>query len=243
MATPTKPSFEESAQEVIAIIETRRSSWTYLSLMEWSDVSAILRERIWRKWHLYEPAKAKNLEHWVNTVITHALLNLRRDNLLRYARPCIGGGKTNGKSCAYNLGGDSCGFTKGGKQCAECPLYAEWQQTREAQLNLKSNVALEHHAQEVSNIQGDFNDIEAIKDQLDARMKEELTQWEWKVYTLLYVQHLTPTMASVKLEELVKTWKRAPREEEQFSYQAVLQKGRWFKELMHDVLRREGHIS
>ncbi len=234
------PSFESRAQEVISIIESRRSSWTYLSLMEWNDVSAILRERVWRKWHLYDPSKP--LENWVNTLISRALMNLRRDLVLRLSRPCIGGWNAKGKTCVHNLGGDSCEITSSHKQCAQCPIYADWQKAREHQLNIKSTVALEHHAQEVSNMPGHFIDAEAIKQELDSKMKAELTSWEWRIYRLVYVENLSPTAASARLESMVKTWKRAPRADEQTTYQAVLQKTRWLKEMMLTILRREGHL-
>lgn len=239
----TKPTFEECSTEILTIIGRRRSSWTYLSLMEWQDVNALLLERIWKKWHTYDPAKAKTLEHWVNRLITNALLNLRRDLYLRLAKPCIGGGKSNGKSCVFNLGGDSCSHTKSKKQCSECPLYAEWEKTREPQFKIKSNVSLEHHAQEVSNIQGDFSDINEIKERLDEAMKKELTPWEWHTYKAIYIEHLSPTQTSERLQAIVKTWKRTPRPEEQTAYQAVLQNKHRFEMMMKDVLRRAGHIN
>jgi len=239
------PTFEESYPEIDIIVGRRKSSWAYISVMDWKEVRAHLIERIWAKWELYDPAKAQSLEHWANRVITNALLNLRRDCLLRHARPCIGGGKAGGKHCSYNSGGESCEapWVKSKKQCSECSLYAEWQRTRESQFNIKSNVALEHHAQEVSNIQGDFSDIDDIKKQLDAAMKKELTPWEWHIYRAIFIEHLTPTETSEQLQALVKTWKRAPRAEETAGYQGVLQIKREIEKMMKLWLSREGHIG
>jgi hypothetical protein len=236
-----KPAFEHAYPEIKRIVETRRGSWTYTSLMEWTDVSAIIVERAWRKWDTFEPAKGP-LENWLNRLISHALINLRRDLLLRWSRPCIGGWNARGKTCFHNLGGETCAITKSHKQCAECPIYADWQKAREHQLHIKSTVALEHHAQEAHNIQGDFTDAAEIKDKLDAAMKEELTPGEWRVWYCLYVKHMKPSEASTHLEALVKTWKRLPRPDEIYGYQSILQTSRRLKEIAMEWLRREDHI-
>ncbi len=236
-----RTTFDIAYPEIATIVASRRSSWTYLSVMEWSDVSAQLIERIWMKWDKYDPAEP--LENWTNTLISNALFNLRRDLVLRYARPCIGGGKAGGIHCVYNKNNDSCTATPSGKQCSECPLFADWQRNRQHKHNLKSSIALEHHAQEVSNIQGDFSDIDAIKGALDKQMKKELTQWEYRIYKMLYMQHLTPAQTSERLEAYSKTKKRALKSDEQFSYQAILRQKRWLKDMMKEVLRRNGHIE
>ena len=239
-ATSAKPSFEESYAEINKIVQSRRSAWTYVSLMEWNDVSAILIERVWKKWDTFNPLRGP-LENWVNTLISRALMNLRRDLLLRWSRPCVGGWNAKGKTCVHNLGGDSCEITKSHKQCAECPIYADWKVVREHQLNIKSTVALDNHAQEVSNKPEDFCDVEAIKELVDQQMKANLTMWEYRLYDALYIRHLSPGETGLELQAVVKTWKRLPREDEQWGYQFVLTKQRWFKELMFEVLKREGY--
>lgn len=234
-APPTldRPTFEQSYPEVARIVQSRRGAWTYLSLMEWSDVSAILVEHIWKKWGQYDPTKGP-LENWANTLITGQLFNLRRNLLLRYSRPCL-------KGCVHNIDNTGCEVTPSRTQCDECPLYAEWARTRQHQLHIKSTVALDNHAQEVHSRQEDFCDIEGIKRTIDEQMRANLTRWEYRLYVLLYVRHLKPAEAGAQLEALVKTWKRAPREDEVFTYQFILAKQRWFKELMFDVLKREGY--
>lgn len=243
-----KPTFEEAYDEINQIIQRRKSSWTYVSIMPWEDVSQILLIRVYNKWHTYEPAKTTKtgkpvkMEKWVNTLISNAIKNLKRDLLLRTSRPCIGGGKTNGVPCAFNMGGDSCLFTPSKTQCAECPTYAKWQKEREAQHKARSQVALENHSQEVSNIQGDFIDTNIIKCQVDAIMVKQLSQWEAKVYRLLFVKHMTPTQVSEELALSAKNRKRPLRPEEKTNYQAVLAMQREFKGMMMEILRREGHL-
>ena len=238
-----KPTFEESYAEIANIVASRRKDWTYLSIMPWEDVSQILLVRIFNKGELYEPSKAPKLEHWVNRVITHALLNLRRDCLLRYSRPCIGGGKANGQMCSYNQGGESCGYTKSGTQCDECPVYAEWAKKRQHLLHLKSNVALENHAQEVSNMQGDFCDAGRIKEQLDAAILKELTRWEGRIYRAPFQRHMTPSEVVDWLQEEAAKRKRPLGPNEPSSYGTILIYRREFEGMMREWLYREGHIS
>lgn len=238
-----KPTFEEAYPEIAQIVARRRRDWTYLSILPFEDVSQTLLLRIYTKWHLYDPAKAPKMEHWVNTVITNALLNLKRDDGgQRWARPCVGGGKTNGKSCTFNQGGDSCSYTPSGVQCAECPLYAEWTKKREHVLHIKSNVSLENHTQEVSNQQDDFSDIDDIKNQLDKAMLKELSRWEGRIYKALFQKHLTPTETSIWLLKEAEKRKRPLGPHEPTSYSAVLTLQREFKGMMKEWLRREGHL-
>lgn len=238
-----KPTFEEAYPEIAIIVAKRRGDWTYVSIIPWQDISQDLLLHINKKWHLYNPAKAPKLEHWVNTVISNALLNYRRDKgNQRWTRPCVGGGKSNGKSCVYNQGGDSCAYTSSGIQCSQCPLYAEWEKRRQHLFHLKSNVALENHAQEVSNMQGDFSDIEGVKNSLDAAMVKELTRWEGKIYRALFQKHLTPNETCEWLLKEASKRKRPLGPNEPTSYSAVLTMQREFKGMMKEWLRREGHI-
>lgn len=236
------PSFESCYTDITKIVAKRRSSWSLHTYMEWEDVASHLTLRIWNKWSLYDPTKAKSLEHWANRVITHALFNLRRDLLYRHARPCIGGGKAGGRPCTYNQGGDSCSFTKSKKQCVECPLYADWQKSKAVEHNIRASVALENHTQEVSNIQCDFMDIDGIKQRLDEQMKTQLTRWEWRIYAWLFIDHLSPILVSERLQEVVKTRKRPLGQDELIGYQSVLSQRKRFEAMMRDYLSRMGHI-
>lgn len=236
-----KPTFEASLPEINRILQSRRSAWTYTSVSPWEDVSQEILKRLIEKWDKFDPNKGP-LENWLNRFISNAIQNEKRDRGgNRWQRPCVGGGRSNGRSCTFNTGGDTCSYTKSGKQCTECPLYAEWAKSRQHQFNIKSTVALENHAQEVSNTQGDFFDVAAVEQEMHRQMKENLTQWEYRLYHCLYIQHLSASETGTVLEAVVKQWKRAPREEEQFSYQFILSKQRWFKELMYDCLKREGY--
>ena len=237
-----KPTFEEAYPEIETIVSKRRGEWTYLSIMPWEDVRQDITLRILEKWHLYDPNKALKMEHWVNTLISNALINLKRDTFGRFSKPCCGGGKANGKTCVFNQGGDSCGYTKSGLQCDECPLYAEWVTKRQHIFNIKSSVSLEHHAQEVSNMQGDFSNIDDIKNQLDIAMLGELSRWEGKIYRALFQKHFTPIQTCEWLFKEASKRKRPLGSHEPTSYTAILTLQREFKGMMKEWLKREGHI-
>lgn len=237
-----KPTYEEAYPEIESIVSKRRASWTYLSLMEWSDVKQELLMRAYTEWHRFNP-EVGPLQNWLNTLITNRLFNLRRDLLLRTARPCIGGGKTNGKSCVYNTGNDSCSLTPSKTQCAECPVFAKWEREKKAQHHVKNQVSLENHAQEVHSKPDDSADIEGVREWLHTAMLGELSRWEGRVYRLVIIQEIAPSEVAEILTREVARRKRPPSAVEQYSYTAILGYRRMFRGMMRTFLLREGHIG
>ena len=175
-------SFEERLPEIETIVDKRKNKW-YLSTIPWEDVRQILIIKIFNKYHTYKEERAL-FEHWANRVITNQIKNLLRNNLYKYSRPCIQGG-----GCIYNMGDDNCSYTKSGKQCAECPLYARWQDRKENQYNIQQSLPLENHIQEINNIQTDFVEIERAKSIIDQKMKDFLKPHEYNIYSLIYIHH------------------------------------------------------
>ena len=238
--TPPIPTFEEQLPFIEKQIDNRRKKWT-LTTLDWEDCRQLILIRVWQKYSQFNPAKGspsvsieKRFEHWLNRLISHALTNILRDSYLRYSRPCIRDG-----GCVYNLGTGHCGFTSSGTQCAECPLYAEWQNKKEAEYNIKSSLALEHHSQEVSSIQSDFMDIEGKKKIIDQKMRKELGMWEWQIYKQLYILYRTPLEATKELEKIAATWKRPLKPTDPTDYQAILKLSKMMREMMIDIIKRE----
>lgn len=240
--TVGKPSFEQAYPEVARIVQSRRNAWTYLSMMPWEDVSQELLIRAYSKWEQFDPAKGP-LENWLNTLITHALHNLRRDLLLRTSRPCIGGGKANGKMCEFNRGGDSCAYTPSRTQCAECPVYAKWEKSKQYQHNVKSQVSLENHIQEVHNMPDDSVDTETVRHWVHREILRELSRWEGRIFRLTIIQELPPTRVVEILSREVAKRKRPLKSDEQYNYSAILQYKRMFKGMMRVALLRGGYIG
>ena len=175
--------FEDRLEVIQAEINRRRPKWQ-LSTMDFEDASQIILLRVFVKYHLYNPEKGE-FTHWLNRLITSAIKNIWRDNLTKFSRPCI-------LQCRFNLGNNSCGYTPSGKQCEECPLYRKWKERKEDHFNVKQNLPLENHAQEVNNIQQDSIDIQGAKDKIDIAMKRKLKPFEWNLYSLLYIENKSP---------------------------------------------------
>lgn len=178
----TKIPFEERIPVIQNEIAKRRKKWN-LSTLAWEDASQIIIIRVFKKYHLFDPERGE-FTHWLNRLISSAIKNIFRDNLTLYSRPCILG-------CVYNLGDEHCGFTNSGKQCSECPLYLKWSKKKRAHFNVAQSLPLVNHEQEVNNIQSDFFNIENAKIVLDAKLKIKLNNYEWQVYDMLYIKHLS----------------------------------------------------
>jgi DNA-directed RNA polymerase specialized sigma subunit len=102
-----KPIFEEMIPSIMVEINKRKSNWT-LSSLAFEDVSQMLLIRIFNKYKTFNPEKGE-FTHWVNRLISNTIINILRDNLQKFARPCVQG-------CQFNLGDSYCGFTRSGKQ-------------------------------------------------------------------------------------------------------------------------------
>lgn len=176
-----KLTFEESIETIDKEIAKRKGKWnlTAISWMDFDDVSQILRIHIYKKWHLYDPAKP--LAPWLNKIISNQIKNLIRNNYGNYCRPCL--------KCAAAEGGDLCNIY--GKQDTTCPLYANWEKTKKSAHDIKMPVPFEHHNREIFEIQNDQKDITHSVVSLHKNMKEILKPLEWKVYKCLYIQNMT----------------------------------------------------
>jgi hypothetical protein len=234
--------FQRALPQIQLIVARRRPSWTLLSYMDWEDVAQQLLIHTWQKFHTYDPSRETNsklLERWTNRLISNYLFNLKRDLQDKHARPCVGGGNANGKRCAYNGGGNRCEYTTSGIQCAECPAYALWQKNKEPLHNIKASLTLEHHTSEVNNIQSDFLDIKSKKQIVDQRMLERLSQWEGKIYTLLFIEHKTAAETSITLKKVASQRKRPLKPEDAVEYQAILGFQKRAKEMITRMVHEE----
>lgn len=183
--------FKENYEEIKKLVEKRRATWR-LTTLAWEDVSAILIERIWTQFHLYDPTKP--LDRWVNTLITNTLHNLLRDNLYRVAKPC-NAANAYGAPCAYNLGCGRCAWTEkngsgSGMQDSSCAFYAKWEKKKQAKFAIATPLSIENHTDESHSIQSDFLDIDRAKSVIDSKILSHLSSEEAKIYNLLFIQHL-----------------------------------------------------
>lgn len=181
--------FNELYPEISRIIERRRGGWT-LSTMPWEDASAHLMEKIWANFDKYDPERP--LDRWVNTVVTHAIMNLLRDNLVKHSRPCVAA-SAYGCACAFNRGGDLCGWTKSGIQDSSCKFLAKWLKKKHAKFAISTPLSIENHTDEYYTKPGEIVTEEWIADKkkiIDSKIARRLSKEEGKIYKLLFIQGL-----------------------------------------------------
>jgi len=195
-----KPTFEESYSTIDEEIKKRRGKWnlTSLSWMDYDDVSQIIRIHIYKKWHLYDPAKP--LGPWLNRIITNQIKNLIRNNYGNYSRPCL--------KCTAAEGEDGCRIYD--KQCGACPLFANWERTKKSAHDLKVPVPLENHIGEVSSSSSDNMDIENNMIKIHRKMEEVLKPLEWKVYEGLFIKGKKEEEVAKELGYVTSEKKRSP---------------------------------
>lgn len=222
-----RKDFESHIEEIQTYINRRKAGWK-IPLIEWEDVSQILMIRIWNKFHLFSAEKGP-FENWANRLISNALTNLIRDNFSKYSRPCIAG-------CVYNTGSNDCSFTASGKQCSECPLYKRWTRKKQQQFNVATSVSLEDHYNETNNIICDSANIETSKHIIDDRLKEVLSEREWKVYTLLFIENKSMEDVGKIMHFKLLPSSNIP------GYQELLRYKRRFIEVSREIILDEGLI-
>lgn len=204
-------TFEERLPVINELLAKRRAGWR-LTSVSYEDVCQTIIFHFFKKYHTFDSSKEckdQNISEdevflrWANRVISNQTKNLLRQNFYKFSRPCI-----QGKGCYYNLGDYSCAYTASGKQCAECKKFAEWQGKKEDQYNIVQSLPIENHSQEVSNMQNDFIDVALNKRLIDIKIKEFLTEFEYKIYVMLYIENLEEE----KVGALV-GWKKATNSE------------------------------
>jgi RNA polymerase sigma factor (sigma-70 family) len=185
-------SFEDKFADINLEIRKRKGKWFLdsLSWFDFEDVEQIVRAHIFRKWDQWD--QRRPLGPWINKIITNQMKNILRNNYSNFVRPCL--------NCPFNQSrsgkdpgitpGSLCGFTSSGMQDGECPLYLKWSKTKKSAYDIKMAVTIEHHSQEVGTIQDTQVDIEEAARKLASAMKESLPEKQYKVYDMLYVQHM-----------------------------------------------------
>lgn len=190
MAEKNKPAatYMDHHEEVMVEIYKRKSKWFLASLswMDFDDVSQIIAAHISHKWHLWDQSRA--LLPWVNKIISNQFKNILRNNYSNFVRPCL--------SCPFNLSancgdGTSCSFTDSKEQDSSCPLYAKWERTKKSAYNIKMAVSMENKTQELQSVQDSSCDIISAEEKLHLEMRECLSPRHYRVYEMLFIEHLT----------------------------------------------------
>ena len=180
-------SYTDCSKKIDEELIKRRGNWFLHSLtwMDYDDVCQIIRAHIYKKWEMWDQERA--LAPWINKIITNQIKNILRNNYSNFVKPCV--------SCPFNQSGGTddeglCGFTKTGLQDSSCPLYGKWEKTKKSAYDIKMALTLEHHAQEVYSKPSDDISIETAEQRLHVEMKTVLNPRQYKIYDLLFVQHM-----------------------------------------------------
>lgn len=184
-----KVRFEDCITQIDAEIYKRRNKWTFSAIawMDFDDVAQILRIHICKKWDMWD--QARPLLPWVNSIITHQISNLLRNNYSNFSKPC--------SKCSANEGANFCSIY--GEQSSSCPLYARWEKTKKHAYNTKLPLPLENHYQEVYEIPFDTLDDSESIEKIHAYMIDNLKTIEKNVYIMLYIDHLSEEEVAKKM--------------------------------------------
>lgn len=182
--------YEDYSDVINEEIAKKRYKWNLTSLawIDYEDVSQILRIHIFKKWHLYDPEK--NIKPWIRTIISNQIKNLVRNNYTNFVKPC--------NKCEAAKEETKCEIY--GKQCSDCPLYKNWEKNKKTGFAAKMPMSLENYKQEVYYIENNETiDIERSAGILHEKMESILKPHEWKIYKLLYIDHLDELTTAKKM--------------------------------------------
>jgi len=198
MGRPRKIKYEDKIDVINKELQKRKHKW-HLNAVAWfdfQDVEQIIRFHIFKKWDQWD--QKRQLEPWVNKIISNQLKNILRNHYSNFARPCL--------NCPFNqshqqesVHGSLCAFTPSGTQCNECKLYAKWEKGKKHAYDIKLPLALENHHQEVFSIASREFDLMNSIGKLHIEMKLILTKKHYEVYEDLFVKNLPEDEVAKKL--------------------------------------------
>lgn len=181
--------FEEKFSIIINEVKKRKNKWTLTSLhhIDYDDVSQILLIHICKKIHLWD--QTQRIEPWLNRLISNQISNLIRNNYSSFSSPCL--------KCEANLGEGACEVYE--TQCSRCPLYALWEKNKKNAYDIRIPTSIENSYNEINNLKSDEMNYTKASDGLHKEMKKVLTVSEFRIYTCLYIEHLSDDETAQKL--------------------------------------------
>ena len=195
-------TYADKKAEIDEELKKRKHKW-YLNSLGWfdfEDVEQIIRVHIHKKWDQWD--QSRPLKPWMNKIITNQIKNILRNTYTSFAKPCVG--------CPFNHGcpgsankdffdDNLCSFTKSGVQDDECPLYAKWNKRKRSAFNVKVPLAMEHHDFEVCSTPSNDFDVDSAQEKLHIEMKKHLSEKQYKIYKMLYIDLLEEDEVAKKM--------------------------------------------
>jgi hypothetical protein len=192
-----KPSFEDSIDIIDEEISKRKNRWhlTAIAWMDFQDVSQRLRIHIYNKWDKWD--EVRPLRPWLNQVINHQITNMLRNHYSNFSRPCL--------KCPYNTGDHNCSVY--GSQNNSCKSYSKWEKTKKNAYDIKFPVSIhtpntqnpETNLESLIESKESYIDIEGMIPSFNDIMKKNLSNIEWKLYDLMFLQHLEEAAIAKKM--------------------------------------------
>lgn len=172
-------TFEECIDTINECINKRRHRWTLsaLAFLDFEDVAQNLRFHIFKKWHLYD--QTKKIESWLTVVINNQMINMIRNYYGNFSRPCL--------KCEFYEGDDIC--KKFDVVSTKCDLYRTWTYGKKTKHDIQLSLPIENYINEIQEIPTQELNIDKASIQLHDKMRSILTDLEYKVYDLLFIQH------------------------------------------------------
>ena len=198
MDKKNKIIYEDRFEIIDEELNKRKGKWFLNSLawIDFDDVKQIIRTHLHKKWEQWD--QERPLRPWLNRIISNQFKNILRNHYSNFAKPCL--------TCPFNQSGITeegefglCGFTKSKTQCSECPLYSKWEKTKKAAYDIKMAVTIENHSHEIKYKDANPFEIEGAEKKLHLEMKAALSEKNYNIYIMLFVENLTDEEVASRL--------------------------------------------
>ena len=195
MPKKKKATYEELSDTIDLEIKKRRGKWRLSSLawIDFNDVEQIIRVHLYKKWDQWD--QSRPLLPWINKIITNQLKNILRNYYHNFVKPCV--------NCPFNQSqtdeGELCGFTKSGLQDKSCPLFLKWSKVKKFAYDVKMPVPLENIPVEMGDMKENSVDVERGINKVHVIMKDYLSERQFTIYDMLFIQHLDEEEVALKM--------------------------------------------
>jgi len=192
-----RPTFEESIEIIDSEIKKRKHRWhlTAIAWMDFEDVSQKLRIHIYKKWDKWNPERP--LRPWLNQVINHQMTNMLRNYYSNFSRPCL--------KCPFNTGDFACSIY--GTQNNSCKDYKKWEKSKKHAYDVKFPLSInspntdnpDTTLEKILKDTANSVNIEEMIPVFNELMRKNLTNIEWRIYDLMFLQNLEEEEVAKKM--------------------------------------------
>jgi len=207
----SRPDFSECIYIINQELSKRRAKWrlTAIAWMDFDDVSQKIRLHVFNKWSQWD--NSRPLRPWLNTIITNQITNLVRNNYSSFSKPC--------SQCKYNQGGNLCELYS--IQNSECSDYSKWELGKKSAYDIRMPISIHEkfnnpNSEENQGLTMDipefdsYIDYESKIDKFNKTIREKLSQVEWKVYKLLYIDNVSEIQTAQEMGYKTSEKNRSP---------------------------------